>query len=259
VPFIDASDVRIHYRFDGPENAPVVMLGNSLGTTLAMWDAQAAALAAKRRVLRYDSRGHGQSAVTPGPYTMTQLACDALNLLDALRLERVDYCGLSMGGMIGQWLGAHAPQRLRKLVLANTSPQIGPPELWNARIEVVRKEGMAGIVDALLARWLTPEFRARSPEAVSNLQHMLLAIPTIGYIASCAAVRDMDQRADAARIAVPTLVIAGTHDVATPTAHGRSLAESIRGARYFELPAAHLSNVEAEAAFTQVLAEFLDP
>jgi 3-oxoadipate enol-lactonase len=258
VPFIDASDVRIHYRFDGPADAPVVMLGNSLGTTLAMWDAQAAALAPKRRVLRYDTRGHGQSSVTPGSCTMTQLARDALDLLDALGLDRVDYCGLSMGGMVGQWLGAHAPQRLRKLVLANTSARIGPPELWNARIDTVRREGMAGIVEPLLARWLTPEFGARSPAAVDKLRDMLLGIDPDGYVASCAAVRDMDQRAAAPRIAVPTLVIAGTHDAATPPADGRFLAESIGGARYVELPAAHLSNVEAEGAFTRALVGFLD-
>jgi 3-oxoadipate enol-lactonase len=258
MPFVNASEVRIHYRFDGPEDAPVVMLGNSLGTTLAMWDPQVPALAARRRVLRYDTRGHGQSEVTPGPYQVVQLACDALDLMDALGLDRVDYCGLSMGGMVGQWLGAHAPQRLRKLVLANTSAHIGPPDLWNARIETVRKEGMAAIVEPLLARWLTPEFRARSPEAVNGLRTMLLGIDPIGYVAACAAVRDMDQRADAASIAAPTLVIAGRNDAATPPADGRFLADSIRGARYVELPAAHLSNVEAEAAFTKALVDFLD-
>jgi 3-oxoadipate enol-lactonase len=208
-------------------------------------------------VLRYDSRGHGQSAVSPGPYTIEQLSRDALHLMDALGIERARFCGLSMGGMVGQWLGTHAPQRVDRLMLCNTSALIGPPEVWNARIDAVRSGGMAAIVDAVLARWFTAAFLARATDAVAQTRAMLLGTPADGYVASCAAVRDMDQRESAARIAVPTLVIAGTHDVATPPADGRFLAERIKGARYVELPAAHLSNLEAAPAFTGALTEFL--
>jgi 3-oxoadipate enol-lactonase len=257
VPFADLADARLHYRFDGPEDAPVVLLSNSLGTELEMWNPQMPALSARYRVLRYDSRGHGRSSVTPGPYTIDQLARDALALIDALRIERVRFCGLSMGGAVGQWLGVHAPERVAMLVLANTAARIGTHEGWSARIESVRKGGMAAIADAVLERWFTPAFRAGSPAAFEDLQAMLLRSPPDGYVASCDAVRDMDQRDAVAAIDVPTLVITGTHDVATPAADGRFLAGQIRGARYVELPSAHISNVESAPAFSQALTAFL--
>jgi 3-oxoadipate enol-lactonase len=257
MPFADVTGARIHYRLDGPDDAPVLLMSNSLGTNLGMWDPQMPALTARYRVLRYDSRGHGQSAVTNGPYDIAQLARDALGLLDALRIDRAMFCGLSMGGMVGQWLGANAPQRIGRLALCNTGAQVGTPDLWNARIDAVMQGGMAAIVDGVIARWYTPAFVAAAPDAVARTRSMLLATPAKGYIASCAAVRDMDQRASAERIAVPTRVIAGTHDAATPPAAGRFLADKIAGAKYVELAAAHLSNVEAEADFTRALAEFL--
>jgi 3-oxoadipate enol-lactonase/4-carboxymuconolactone decarboxylase len=198
----------------------------------------------------YDSRGHGQSAVTNGPYDIAQLARDALGLLDALRIDRANFCGLSMGGMVGQWLGANAPQRIGRLALCNTGAQVGTPDLWNARIDAVMNGGMAAIVDGVIARWYTPAFVAAAPDAIARTRNMLLTTPANGYIASCAAVRDMDQRASAGRIVAPTLVIAGTHDAATPPAAGRFLADTIAGAKYVELAAAHLSNVEAEETAT---------
>jgi 3-oxoadipate enol-lactonase len=257
MPFVDVAGDRFHYRFDGREDAPVVLLSNSLGTSLAMWDAQIPALVEHYRVLRYDSRGHGETAVTAGPYSIEQLARDGVGLLDALGLERVRFCGLSMGGMVGQWLGANAAGRLSRLVLCNTSARIGAPDVWNARIAAVNRGGMTAIVDDVLCRWFTPAFMAAAPEAVEATRAMLRNTPAAGYVASCAAVRDMDQRDSAARIAVRTLVIAGSHDAATPPAHGRFLAESISNARYIELTASHLSNVEASQAFTCALTEFL--
>src|SRR5437762_8854154 len=258
MPFLDLAGARFHYRIDGPAAAPVVMLSNSLGTNLAMWDSQLASLKTRYRLLRYDSRGHGESAVTSGPYTIEQLAGDALALLDALEIERANFCGLSMGGMIGQWLGAHAPRRLGKLVLANTTAKIGSPETYNARIDAVRNGGMVAITDAVLARWFTPAFLIASPTAVARVRAMLDGTPPDGYIACCEAIRDMDQREIVARVAVPTLVIAGTHDIPTPPTDARFLADHIRGARYVELPAAHLSNIEAAPAFTSALTEFLN-
>jgi 3-oxoadipate enol-lactonase len=257
VPFAELPDVRLHYRFDGADDAPVVMLSNSLGTNLSMWDAQLPALTGRFRVLRYDSRGHGQSAVTPGPYTIEQLARDALGLLDALGLAQVRFCGLSMGGMVGQWLGANAAQRLSRLVLCNTAARIGAPDIWNARIDAVNKGGMAAIAESVIARWYTAPFFAAAPNAISATRNMLLTTPAAGYVASCAAVRDMDQRESVSRISVSTLIIAGAHDAVTPPSEGRYLAERIAGAKYAELAAAHLSNIEAEMAFTSALSEFL--
>ncbi|TMG94951.1 MAG: 3-oxoadipate enol-lactonase [Betaproteobacteria bacterium] len=257
MPFLDLAGARFHYRIDGPAAAPVVMLSNSLGTNLAMWDSQLASLKTRYRLLRYDSRGHGESAVTSGPYTIEQLAGDALALLDALEIERANFCGLSMGGMIGQWLGAHAPRRLGKLVLANTTAKIGSPETYNARIDAVRNGGMVAITDAVLARWFTPAFLTASPIAVARVRAMLDATPPDGYVACCEAIRDMDQRETVGGIGVPTLVIAGTHDVPTPPTDARFLADRIKGARYVELPAAHLSNIEAAPAFTSALIDFI--
>lgn len=257
MPVVPVADAKLHYRFDGPEDAPVLVLSNSLGTSLAMWDAQVPAFSRSRRVLRYDTRGHGQSGVTPGPYAIAQLARDVLGLADALGVRTFDFCGLSMGGMIGQWLGAYAADRLRTLVLCNTTARIDPAP-YAARIASVRSGGMAAVTEAVLLRWFTAPFMREQPETVGHVRAQLLATPPEGYIACCEAVRDMDQRETAARISCRTLVIAGTHDVATPPADGRWIAERIAGARLVELPAAHLSNVEQPRAFTEAVTGFLD-
>jgi 3-oxoadipate enol-lactonase len=257
MPFVEVEGARLFYRFDGPEDAPVLVLSNSLGTALAMWDPQIRRFAEHFRVLRYDSRGHGRSDATPGPYTIAGLGRDALALLDALGLARVHFCGVSKGGMVGQWLGINAPERVERLVLCNTSAHIGAPEVWNERIEAVRARGMAAIVQGVIDRWFTEDFQKRAPETVAEISAMLLATPPEGYVACCAAVRDMDQRADLPRVAAPTLVIAGRHDQATPPEHSRLIAERIPNARLAMLDAAHLSNVEADEAFTTAVLDFL--
>jgi 3-oxoadipate enol-lactonase len=256
--FADIDGVRFRYRFDGPAAAPVLMLSNSLGTDLSMWEPQLPALARRFRVLRYDSRGHGASGVPPGPYTIEHLGRDVIGLLDGLGIDCVHFCGLSMGGMTGMWLGIHTPTRLHRLVLANTAARIGPPDNWNARIENVRAGGMTAISQAVLERWFTPEFHAQHPDRITAMRQMLERSPVDGYVACCAAVRDMDQRDAVAGIGAPTLVIAGTHDAATPPADGRFVAEHIAGARYVELDAAHLSNIEAGARFTGALLSFVE-
>ena len=257
MPFVDAGGTRIFHRFDGSPEKPVLVLSNSLGTHLGMWDAQMPAFAERYRVLRYDSRGHGQSAVPPGPYRIEDLGRDLLALLDALGLSRVHFCGLSKGGMVGMWLATNAPDRVERLVLCNTSAYLGPPELWKARIEAVRASGMQAVVPQVIERWLTAEFRARAPEAVEKVRRMLLATPADGYAACCAAIRDMDQRESIRAIRAPTQVVVGKSDPATPPEHGRQIAERIRGAKVVELPAAHLSNVEAAEGFTAAVLEFL--
>lgn len=259
--FIDVNGTRIHYRIDGPmsgqADSPVLVLSNSLGTDLGMWDAQVSSFARQFRVLRYDSRGHGASAVTPGPYTIERLARDVVGLLDGLGIARAHFCGLSLGGMVGMWLATNAPERIGKLALCNTAALIGPPDIWNARIEAVRKGGMAAISAAVLDRWFTRPYLERATEAVERVRQTLVATPPEGYIACCAAVRDMDQRDALSRVRAPTLVIAGSGDVATPPADGRFLAERIPGARYVELDTAHLSNIEAAERFTETVSKFL--
>lgn len=255
--YMDNDGARLYYELEGREDAPVLVLSNSLGTTLDMWAPQMPALLQHFRVLRHDARGHGRSDVTPGPYTIAQLGADVLALMDHLKIDRAHFCGLSMGGMIGMWLGTHHAGRLNRLVLCNTAAKIGSPDTWNPRIAKVDAEGMASIVDTVLERWFTAGFRQRAPDEVAVVRDMLLDTAPAGYSANCAAVRDMDQRAEIASIGVPTLVIAGTHDGSTPAADGRAAADAIPGARYVELDAAHLSNWEQREQFTQALLGFL--
>jgi 3-oxoadipate enol-lactonase len=257
MPFAQLEDVRIHYDLAGPTNAPALVFSNSLGENFSMWDPQMPVFQKTFRVLRYDTRGHGQSSVTLGPYTIEQLAGDVLALLDKLGFERVHFCGLSMGGQTGMWLALNAGARLHKLVLCNTAAKIGTPEMWNPRIEIVRKSGMKSISQAVMERWFSAEYRAKSPDIVATTQRMLEGANPDGYIANCAAVRDFDARETVAGIHIPTLVISGTHDAATTPADGRYLAEHIAGARYAELNAAHLSNIEDRDRFNSEASKFL--
>jgi len=257
VPFIDFSDVRVHYRWDGPADQPVLLLANGLGTNMTMWDRQISDFSRRFRVLRYDQRGHGQSSVPPGPYSIEQLGQDTVALLDALEVESCLFCGLSMGGMIGQWLGVNAPGRLRKLALCNTAAKIGTAESWKTRIDLVLKSGVAAAIPLVLDRWFTPAFQKNAPDVVARTREMLVATDPSGYVAGCAAVRDADLREATHQIKIPTLIVAGAYDAVAPPAEGKFLAENIAGAKYVELPAAHLSNVEAPAEFAAAVLEFL--
>ncbi|MEO6566055.1 MAG: 3-oxoadipate enol-lactonase, partial [Casimicrobiaceae bacterium] len=230
---------------------------NGLGTDLSMWEPQVTELSREFRVLRYDTRGHGASATSTGPFGIEHLGRDVLALLDHVGAHHAHFCGLSMGGMIGMWLGIHAPQRLQKLVLAHTAAWIGPQTMWNDRIEVVRAHGMSAISGAAIVRWFTPEFIVRAPGIVAALKASMERTPVDGYIGCCAAIRDADFRNDVARIATPTLVISGTSDIATPPADGRFLASRIGGAESVEFDAAHLSNVELPQDFTAALLRYL--
>ncbi|GAC1629995.1 MAG: 3-oxoadipate enol-lactonase [Candidatus Acidiferrum sp.] len=257
MPFADLNHVRIHYSLTGPESAPILVFSNSLGANLSMWEPQLPTLASKFRVLRYDTRGHGQSSVTPGPFTIELLANDVLHLLDALHLDRVHFCGLSMGGQTGMWLGIHAPNRLHKLILCNTGAKIGTPDSWKTRIDAVLAGGTKDVSSAIITRWFTGTFISKHPEVATHAKAMIDACAALGYTANCAAVRDYDSRAGLSSISVPTLVIAGTHDLATPAADGRFLADHIPAARFVELPAAHLSNIECAEQFSAAVEKFL--
>jgi 3-oxoadipate enol-lactonase len=256
MPFVDVGELRTHYALTGDEE-PVLVFSNSLGTDFSMWDPQMAELQSRFRILRYDTRGHGKSSVTPGDYTIEQLGRDVLGLLDSLHVDRVHFCGLSMGGMIGMWLAIRAPSRLHCLVLSNTAAHVGTKEMWNARIATVRKDGMKSVAAAVIERWFTPEFRASSAEKVARAQRTIENSPPEGYAASCAALRDMDLRETVARIKAPTLVIYGGSDPVIPASDAQFLTDRIRGTGTVELPAAHLSNVEQASAFTEAVSNFL--
>lgn len=247
----------IAYRFDGPEEAPVLLLSNSLGTAMGMWDLQIPAFASRFRVLRYDSRGHGASDVPAGAYSMDRLGRDVIELLDALRIEKVSVCGVSKGGMVGQWLGFRAPERIEKLALCNTAAFMGPPAGWDQRITTVLAGGMAALTDAVLDRWFTPEFRDGSPDLVAPVREMLLTTDPRGYAGCSAAIRDMDLRPTDPLIRRPTLVIAGSRDPATPPDVTGLVAALVPGAKLVTLEAAHLSNIEQADGFTKDVLDFL--
>jgi 3-oxoadipate enol-lactonase len=255
--FAQLPDGQIHYEWSGPEQAPVLVFSNSLGTTHRMWDGQMNSFAQHFRVLRYDTRGHGESSATPGPYTIEQLGCDLIRMLDALGLPRVYFCGLSMGGMTGMFLGSRAPQRFHKLVLCNTAAKIGTSETWNSRIETVQKGGMKAVASAVIERWFTPEYRRSHPAETAAALQMLEQTNPEGYIANCAAVRDFDQRRTLGEIKVPALIVSGTHDPVTPPAEGQFLTKQIPAAEYTELGASHLSNIEARDEFNRQVLKFL--
>ncbi|MGH9699396.1 MAG: 3-oxoadipate enol-lactonase [Candidatus Acidiferrales bacterium] len=255
--FMETTAGKFHFRLEGPEDAPVIVLSNSLGTNLAMWDAQAAAFAHKFRVLRYDTRGHGLSVVTEGPYSIDQLGGDVLTLLDSLKIHSAVFCGISLGGITGMWLGVHAPQRLNALILCNTAGRIGTAEGWNARIAKIRESGMESVAQAVVGRWFTPRFIAHSPEKVEAAKQMLTTTPVEGYAACCAAIREADLRPSLAKVGVPALVIAGTHDGVTTPADAAFLVKNIPGARGANIGAAHLSNIEAPANFNKSVLRFL--
>jgi 3-oxoadipate enol-lactonase len=257
MPMIDADGCLLNVSVEGRDGGPTLMLSNSLGTTMQMWEPQMAALTKLFRVIRYDRRGHGKSGVSAAPYSMERFGRDVLAILDDLNVDKVHWCGLSMGGMVGQWLGANAPQRFEKLILSNTSCYYPDPTNWHNRIKAVKDGGLAAVADAVIAGWLTADFREREPRITANLKSMLLATPAEGYIACCEALSTLDQRALLPRITSPTLVIAGRQDMATPVAAGEFIRSQIPGASMTILDAAHISNVEQSHAFTDAVVGFL--
>jgi 3-oxoadipate enol-lactonase len=256
MPAIDADGCKINVQIEGPD-APAVVLSNSLGTNLSMWDAQAKALSQNYRVIRYDQRGHGKSGAPKGPYTIDRLGQDVIAILDHLKIRKAHFLGLSMGGTTGMWLARKASDRFKKIILSNTGARIGTSDIWNARIASVLSKGMASVVDATLDRWLSKNFRANNPKTEASIRKMLLATPAHGYAGCSMAIRDMDQRWDIGTIKLPTLVIIGTLDPATPPAGGEQIANRIRGAKVARLEAAHLSNLEKSEQFTAEVQKFL--
>jgi 3-oxoadipate enol-lactonase/4-carboxymuconolactone decarboxylase len=260
VAFAESDGCRIYYRLEGVAAHPLLVLVHSLGTDHGMWDAQMPALLTRFQVLRLDLRGHGASDAPTGDYTIAQLGRDVLAAVDSAGRDRFAYCGLSLGGMIGQWLGAHAGGRVERLVLANTSPRMADPALFEARRVTVLEQGMGAIEDAVMQRFFSARTLASANPVAESVRAVLLATDPVGYAGCCAAVRDMDHGPLLEHIQAPTLVIGGEHDLSTPwPGHGDVLASRIPGARSVQLDATHLSNVERPASFTAALFDFLLP
>jgi 3-oxoadipate enol-lactonase len=257
MPFAPTDQGQIHYRLEGKEGMPPLVLCNSLGADLSMWDAQVPPFTQHFRVLRFDNRGHGASMSSTNEYSIDLLGKDVIQLADHLKIGTFAFCGLSVGGLIGQWLALHEARRLSSVVLCNTSAHIGTAESWNARINAVRSKGIASISDAILERWFTPGFHKREPATVARLRKILEATSPDSYVATCATLRDTDFRNRVSGIVTRTLVVAGARDAATPAEGGKFLAWQIVGAQFVELETAHLSNVESPQRFSEEVLKFL--
>ena len=257
MPIAQSNGCPIHYEVEGAADKPALMLCNSLGTTLHMWDGQMPALTQHFRVVRYDRRGHGKSGVPAGPYNMEMLGRDALAVLDAAGVQRTNWCGLSMGGMVGMWMSANAPERINRSILSNTSSYIENKQMWTDRIALVKEKGLGAIVQGTLERWFTKGFRDKEPAKVQAIGDMFLATKAEGFMGCAAAVRDMDHRPLLPRIKAPTMVIAGSQDAGTTPEMGQYVQKNIPGATLKMFDAAHIANIECEAEYTATMLDFL--
>ena len=255
--FTTGDGCRIAYRFDGRADAPVLMLSNSLALSFHMWDGLFERLSRRFRVLRYDLRGHGGSDVPPGAYSLPRLGCDVVELLDHLALERVAFCGTSIGGFIGQWLGIHAPERLSRLVLSNTSPYVGPASQWDELIGQTLGQDIGATADALLDRWFSPSMAKRDPATVAHFRSMILQTAPAGIAGCLAAVRDADFRRTVPLVSTPTLVIGGEEDTPTLPSHSEAIAAAVPGAKLQFLPGIHMLCAEHPQAYADLVVPFL--
>jgi 3-oxoadipate enol-lactonase len=256
---VTSGDATISYEVAGDPGAPALLLINSIGSTREMWARQMPAFTTAFRVIRYDARGHGTTSVPPGPYTLEQLGRDALAVLDDVGAETTHVCGISLGGLTGQWLGLNAMDRVRGLVLANTAARIGTIESWTERIQLVREKGMSAVADMAMPRWFSPPFHARDPETVHTFRSMVQNCPSDGYLGCCAALRDADLRDRVAGIRSPTLLVASTADTATPPEGLQFIQERVPRAQLVTFDSGHLSNVECAEEFTAAVMDFLRP
>ncbi|MBO9123710.1 MULTISPECIES: 3-oxoadipate enol-lactonase [unclassified Rhizobium] len=258
MPYLKLADHDLHYRIDGDATEkPWLVFCNSLGTDLTMWDEQAEALADDYRILRYDRRGHGRSTTPPPPYALHELGADVLALLDALGIDRVHFCGLSIGGLVGQWLGINASRRLDKIIVCATASKIGTAESWMARIDAVRANGLASLADATRDRWFSPSFNAREPGRVANILDSFAASDVDGYVGCCAALASGDLNDRIRHIANPLLAVSGIDDPVCPPADLMAIAGSVANGRHISLPGRHLLNVESATSFNTAIARFL--
>ena len=256
---VKTNGVDTAYRFDGPEKGRVVLMSNSLMSNYEMWDWTVPALSDKYRVLRYDMRGHGRSGTTPAPYTMAQLADDAVALLDALKIDKVHFVGLSMGGMIGQQLGARYADRVHSLTLCNTASEMAPRSMWDDRLAMAKEKGIAAMVEPTLQRWFTPAFLKRASQDIEKIKAMVGSTGLEGYTGCASSVRDMAQSTMLLKIKAPTLIIAGKQDPATTVDHATVLNRLIDGSKLVVIDeAAHLSNIEQPDAFNRAVRGFID-
>lgn len=257
MPHLQIHDNSIFYQRSGIAGAPAIVLAHALGMDANMWLPQIATLEQHYDVIRYDLRGHGKSSVTTGPYTLSQLGNDVIDLIDGLALNKVVFCGLSIGSGIAQWLALNAPQRLSAIVLCNSAAKFGVAEIWDQRIAAVVAGGMAGFVENFIDRGFSPAFRNANPQLIASLHQQFIGCSAEGYVAACAAARELDFTDRLRSISLPTAIIAGSKDTSTTLKDARYLQSQIVGSTLFEIPGAHISNIEAVTDFNQALLQFL--
>jgi 3-oxoadipate enol-lactonase len=257
MPTLETGDVHLQYELSSAGEGPVLVLANSLGSNLRMWDKVLPLLEKNFQVLRYDTRGHGQSSIPSPPYSIEQLGGDLLLLMDHLSIDRAHLCGLSLGGLVSQWLGIYARERFERLIFANTAARIGTRDGWEQRIAMVQGSGMEGLALQTVERWITPAYREQHPAEMETIRQMLAATSPAGYCGCCAALRDTDLRAEISAIDAPCMVITGTHDPATPPSDGRALQSALRDSCYVEFDSAHLSAWEKAEEFAGAVLSFL--
>ncbi|MDK8874637.1 3-oxoadipate enol-lactonase [Paracoccus sp. SSJ] len=258
MPYLDLPTHRLHYRIDGGTGEkPWLTFCNSLGTDLSMWDTQVAALSGSFQILRYDRRGHGRSEAPTPPYGLADLGGDVIALLDALSIERTHFCGLSIGGLTGQWLAIHAGARFDRIALCATAARIGSAESWSARIDEVKANGLGSLVPGTAERWFTPAFRAARPDAVDAILASFAATSVDGYVGCCAALAEADLRDRLGQVANPLLAVSGNDDPVCRPAHLKAIAEGVQDGRHACLPGRHIVNLESASLFNTVLRDFL--
>ena len=249
--------MRTNYKIQGTPNSPVLMFSNSLGADLKMWDELVPYLLPYFRVLQYDTRGHGQSKLTEGPYTIAMLGQDVIELLDMLHIDKVYFCGLSMGGLIGQYLGINHPERLHKLIISNTDSKIGTIDRWKERIKIISEQGMNAIVDSTMEKWFTERYHKTNPSRVAEMKEIFLANSKVGYSACCAAIGAADFRSDIKKISLETLIITGDEDAVTNVTQAEVMQKEIAGAKLKVFHARHLPSTELPESYSDVLIDFI--
>lgn len=258
MPYLDRSQHRLHYRLDGNDAGKSwLIFCNSLGTDLHMWDAQIETLSREFRILRYDRRGHGLSSAPPAPFSIAELADDVLALMDCLAIERAHFCGLSIGGLVGQWLAIYAGHRFNKFVFCATAARIGSPASWQERIDAVAANGLSPLLAGTAERWFTPEFRSDSPDVVQKFLTTFEQTSVDGYLGCCAALRDSDLHSDLVRIDHPVLTVAGKDDPVCPVSELELIANSVLRGRHLALTGRHIVNLQDADRFNATLVEFL--
>lgn len=257
--FARINDIVLHFRVAGQQGAPPLVLANSLGTDARIWDAVIGELAARYRVISYDKRGHGLSDAPPGDYSLDDHVDDLEGLLHHLGIERLALAGVSVGGLIAQGFALRHPGRLGALMLCDTAPKVGDAAMWNARIDAVRGQGLAAIVEPVMARWFSERYRTERADELTGWRNMFLRMPVDGYAGTCAALRDADLREHMSSIAAPTLVVVGEQDLSTPVALVRGMAEAIAGAQFATIPdCGHIPSIEQPPTLTALMAKFLN-